>query len=238
MIQLERHGASFSVVETTEHLNHFWRNLYPSWEEETYHTILPYLSLDKTFLDIGAWQGPISMVAQKYSKQCICFEPDPEAFANLSKNIQLNNFNNVVAVNKAVSSEQSLRLGHPTELGAGVSSYHIEGNELFNKIRTSTNDLIIECGTISIANILQEYKLTPNDISIIKIDIEGYECELLRDQTLKDLKDFGIPMHISMHPLMFSDKKEYFEKMADFFGSMNFIDYSKDTYEITINKSI
>ena len=235
MIQLERHGASFGVVETTEYLNHFWRSIYPNWEEPTYTTIIPHLRADKTFLDIGAWQGPISLVAQKYSKQCICFEPDPKAFTNLLKNVELNNFNNIIAVNKAVSLEQSLRLGHPYELGGGGSSYHIENNALFAQLRTSENDLIVECDTISITDILKDYKLSPEDLSLIKIDIEGYECELLKDQTLKNLKDCGVPMHISMHPFMFSDRVDYFEKMVDFFGSREFINYSTDTYDITVN---
>jgi FkbM family methyltransferase len=236
MINIHKFGVDFVVTPSIPSLDDFWKNIYQTeWETETFTSILPFLDINKTFIDIGAWQGPISLVAQKYSKQCICFEPDPKAFENLLKNVQLNNFNNIVVVNKAVSSEQSLKLGHPYELGGGGSSYHIEDNELFSKLRTSGDDLTVECDTISIADILKNYKLNPGDISLIKIDIEGYECELLKDQTLKDLKDFGIPMHISMHPFMFSDRTKYFEKMADFFGLHNFIDYSTDTYEIFIN---
>lgn len=220
MINLQRHGVSFSVTETTDYLNHFWKDIYPIWEEDTYRAIIPHLDKDKTFLDIGAWQGPISMVAQHYSKQCICFEPDPIAFSNLSKNIKLNNFENITAVNKAVSSESSLKIGHLTELGGGGSSY-------------LTNNLVVECGTISISQILQDYNLNQDNISLIKIDIEGYECQLLKDEVLKNLK---VPMHISMHPFMFSDKKEYFENMSDFFGSIDYISYDRDTYEIFIDK--
>lgn len=222
MININRHGVSFNVTETTEYLNHFWKDLFPHWEESTYQTIIPHLNKEKTFLDIGAWQGPISMVAQNYSKQCICFEPDPIAFANLSKNVELNNFENVIVVNKAVSAEPSLKIGHPTELGGGGSSY-------------LTNNLVVECNTISISEILETYKLNQDNISIVKIDIEGYECELLQDPVLKELK---VPMHISMHPFMFADKKTYFDKMSDFFGSYNYINYHTDTYEIFIDKRL
>lgn len=220
MININRHGVSFNVTETTSYLNHFWRDIFPTWEESTYQTIIPHLSTEKTFLDIGSWQGPISLVAQNYSKQCICFEPDPVAFLNLSKNIELNNFKNVITVNKAVSLEPSLKIGHLTELGGGGSSY-------------LTNNLVVECNTISISEILKTYELDQDNISVIKIDIEGYECELLQDPVLKQLK---VPMHISMHPFMFSDKKAYFDKMSDFFGSHDYIDYNRDTYEIFIDK--
>ena len=222
MITIQRHGVSFNIVESTEYLNHFWRDLYPSWEEATYASILPHLSTDKTFLDIGAWQGPISMIAQKYSKQCICFEPDPVAFSNLSKNIEANSFKNVLAVNKAVSSEASLKLGHPTELGSGCSSY-------------LTDSLAVECNTISISQILKDYELSQDNISVIKIDIEGYECELLKDPILKELK---VPMHISLHPFMFPDRELYFNKMADFFGSVDYINRRFDTYEIFIDNRL
>jgi FkbM family methyltransferase len=220
MINVQRHGVSFNVTETTEYLNHFWKDIYPIWEEDTYKAIIPYLDKDKTFLDIGAWQGPISMVAQQYSKQCICFEPDPIAFSNLSKNIELNNFKNITAINKAVSSESSLKIGHLTELGGGGSSY-------------LTNNLIVECNTISIGQILQDHNLNQDNISVIKIDIEGYECELLKDPILKNI---NVPMHISMHPFMFEDKTTYFENMSYFFGSIGYISYSLDTYEIFIDK--
>ena len=222
MININRHGVSFSVVETTDYLNHFWRDIYPGWEENTYTTIIPRLSKDKTFLDIGAWQGPISMVAQQYSKQCICFEPDPIAFSNLSKNIEANDFKNVIAINKAVSSEAVLNIGHPTELGGGGSSY-------------LTNNLVVECNTISISQILEQYNLNSDNISLIKIDIEGYECELLQDPILQQMK---VPFHISMHPFMFPDKKVYFEKMFDFFNPIDYINYSADTYEIFIDKRL
>lgn len=220
MINIQRHGVNFNVTETTDYLNHFWRDIYPQWEEETYAMILPHMNKDKTLLDIGAWQGPISMVAQKYSKQCICFEPDPIAFSNLTKNIELNNFNNIIAVNKAVSSEPILKIGHATELGGGGSSY-------------LTNNLVTDCNTISISDILKTYKLNEDNISLIKIDIEGYECELLKDPILKKLK---VPMHISMHPFMFQDKKLYFDNMSDFFIGIDYIRYDRDTYELFIDR--
>lgn len=220
MINVQRRGVSFNVTETTEYLNHFWKDIYPTWEEDTYKAIIPYLDKDKTFLDIGAWQGPISMVAQQYSKQCICFEPDPIAFSNLSKNIELNDFKNITAINKAVSSKSSLKIGHLTELGGGGSSY-------------LTNNLIVECNTISIGQILQDHNLNQDNISVIKIDIEGYECELLKDPILKSI---NVPMHISMHPFMFENKTAYFENMSYFFGSIDYISYNLDTYEIFIDK--
>jgi FkbM family methyltransferase len=214
MIQVSKYGVDFKVTETTDYLNYFWRDLFPNWENSTYDAIVPHLDAEKTFLDIGAWQGPISMVAQNFSKQCICFEPDVLAFNNLR-----NGFNNIVAVNKAVSQASKLTLGHATELGGGGTSY-------------LTPTLTFKSKTISISKILEEYNLNEENISVIKIDIEGYESELLQDPILKSL---NVPMHISLHSFMFADREAYFDSMAEFFGTTEYR-YGNDTYEIFINK--
>lgn len=219
MIQVNKCGVDFKVTETTEYLNYFWKDIFPGWENSTYDSILPNLDINKTFLDIGAWQGPISMVAQQFSKQCICFEPDTLAFSNLKENIKLNKFNNIIAVNKAVSQASELVLGHATELGGGGTSY-------------LTPTLAFKSKTISISNILQEYNLDENSISVIKIDTEGYESEILKDPILKSL---NVPMHISLHPFMFQDREAYFDSMADFFGPIEYR-FTYDTYEIFLNK--
>jgi FkbM family methyltransferase len=219
MIEVNKHGVTFRVTETTEYLNYFWRDIFTNWENGTYDTIIPHLDVNKTFLDIGAWQGPISMVAQKFSKQCICFEPDVLAFSTLEKNIELNGFKNIIAVNKAVSQAPELTLGHATELGGGGTSY-------------LTPTLSFNSKTISISQILEDYNLNENNISVIKIDIEGYESELLQDPVLKSL---NVPMHISLHPFLFPDREAYFESMAEFFGPINYRGEG-DAFEIFINK--
>jgi hypothetical protein len=78
MIQLTKSGVNFKVTPSTPELDNFWKTVYQEmWENETFNQIVPHLDKNKTFIDIGAWQGPISLVAQQYSKQCLCFEPDP-----------------------------------------------------------------------------------------------------------------------------------------------------------------
>lgn len=202
MIQQSRYGVEFKVAEQKDlSLDDFWKNIYSGWENETYESILPNLSTDKVFLDIGAWQGPISMVAQKYSKQCICFEPDPIAYELLVKNIEINNFQNIIAVNAAVSSEISLNIGH-NQLGGGVSSYLNKENS-------------ITCNTISFSDILKRFNLDENNISVIKVDIEGYECELLQDPLIQQI---NVHKHISLHGGFFQDKAAYVNKLRTFFG--------------------
>ena len=220
MIQLTKAGVNFKVTPSTPELNNFWQNIYQEmWENETFNQIVPYLDKNKTFIDIGAWQGPISLVAQQYSKQCLCFEPDTLAYTYLKHNVQLNGFTNIVCENVAVSAKPKLNIGAAV-LGDGVTS--------FTKLDNS-----IECKTISIQKIFEKYKLTADDVSVIKIDIEGYECELLKDPFWKTL---NVNMHISLHGLFFEDKQKYFTDLQEYFG----VDYPfhthADTQEIFIGK--
>lgn len=222
MIDLSRAGVDFQVVESTLELDNFWKSIYFNWESRTYDDIIPRLSLDKTFLDIGAWQGPISLVAQQYSKQCICFEPDPIAYSNLVKNIEVNNFSKIIAENLAVSSESSLTIGNKFGLGDGVSSYLASDNG-------------VKCKTISISDILSKYQLNETNISVIKIDIEGYEFELVQDSSLLELKNKGVTIHLSLHPEFFADKDIYYSQIEKFVGDNSKFIYGADFYEILIN---
>ena len=220
MIQIHKFGVDFTVTPSTPSLDDFWRNIYQSsWETETFRDILPHLDKNKTFIDIGAWQGPISLVAQQYSKQCLCFEPDPFAYKYLVQNVELNKFDNIICENVAVSAEKKLNIG-AAELGGGVTSF-------------TKSDNSIECQTISIQQIFEKYKLTEDDVSVIKIDIEGYECELLKDPFWKTL---NVNMHISLHAPFFEDKLKYFTDLQEFFGAGYPFDIDAQFQEIFIQK--
>lgn len=213
-------GVEFDVVETD--LNgHFWRDYYSFWENSTFEYLLNYLNKDKTFIDIGAWIGPISMVAQQYSKNCICFEPDPFAYDEFVENIKLNNFDNIILEKKAVSIHDTISIGCEVLGQSGTR----DSCEL--------NQVVCEC--ITIKEILDKYNLNESNISVIKIDIEGHEEELLKDKTLMDL---NIPMHISLHPAWKQDKIKFFDDIRPFFFAKG-IDISKypqdGFYDIVIN---
>jgi FkbM family methyltransferase len=217
-IELERYGVRFKIVEQEDpELDNFWKNVYKNWESETYTQLLPLWSKDKVFVDIGAWQGPISLIAQKFSKLCICFEPDPKAYEYLTKNIEINKFDNIIAINSAVSSEPELYIGND-KLGGGGSSF----------LRTNN---AVKCNTVSFPKILKTYSLTENNISAIKIDIEGYEIELLKETNLQNL---NVPKHISLHRGFFDDKNKYDEDMKNLLGLKSLPDV--DFCTILLNK--
>jgi FkbM family methyltransferase len=197
--KMNKSGVSFDVIKTSLN-SKFWDDHYSGWENSTFDFIVPRLSKEKTFIDIGTWIGPISLVACQYSKQCICFEPDPVAFKELSRNVQLNEFKNICLENKAVSSKSQITLG------SGVLGESITRDSCID------NAITVDCLTVK--QILEKYSLKQEDISVIKIDIEGHEQDLLKEHSI--LWDLNIPMYISFHPGWRIDKDKYFKDIIPF----------------------
>jgi FkbM family methyltransferase len=197
-MKVTKRNITIDVVETD--LNkQFWINHYINWEESTFEFLQTFWNKDKTFIDIGSWIGPISLIASSYSKQCICFEPDPFAHDEFEKNISLNKIENIFLERKAVSIYSSIEIGCETLGQSGT--------------RDSCKENMISCECVTIDGILSKYNLLQDDIAVIKIDVEGHETELLKDPTLWNL---NTPMHISFHPGWKDDKKSFHESVKPF----------------------
>jgi FkbM family methyltransferase len=106
-----------------------------------------------TVLDIGAWCGTWSKVMENYSKQVIAFEPDGVHFTCLEKNCTVN--------------------CEPRQQAVGSESKFISLTEdNFTQAKRVLGDGAIEMVTVD--------SLQLNDVDLIKIDVEGYEMEVLK----------------------------------------------------------
>lgn len=197
-MQLTKRNITIDVVETELNKN-FWRDHYSYWEESTFDFLQKHWNKDKTFVDIGAWIGPISLVASSYSKQCVCFEPDTLAHDEFKQNIELNGITNIHLEKKAVSIHPTIEIGCET-LGQSVT-------------RDSCKHNVITCECISIEEILSKYNLSEENISVLKIDVEGHETELLQSKALWNLH---VPMHISFHPGWKEDREAFYKSVEPF----------------------
>lgn len=114
-------------------------------------------------LDIGAHIGYYTLIFAKLvgeKGRVYSFEPSPENFRLLTKNVEANNFQNVVCVNKIVSNKP----GKVKLFGSDSST----GNRLFGDSEQST----IEIDSIT----LDEYfKNGAEEIGFVKLDIQGAE---------------------------------------------------------------
>jgi FkbM family methyltransferase len=123
---------------------------------DVYHSDL--LEEDDVVLDMGAGIGDFSVLASKRvgrKGQVIAFEPNPQDYEILKKNIDRNNCGNVIALNIGVAKKQEEK---------EMTFWGRTFNSRLETMRNILNDLGIK-----------------NRINFIKMDIEGYETEVIED---------------------------------------------------------
>lgn len=137
---------------------------------------LGYDHRGSTFVEIGANFGIYSLpaVAEHGFARAIAFEPEPDAFALLARNVERNSLGDrVVAVQRALSD----RPGELTLVRAGrnagdnriVGELDVRGRRDIVRVRASTFDQEVAEGTISL-----------DDVGLVWLDVQGHEAEVLR----------------------------------------------------------
>jgi FkbM family methyltransferase len=133
-----------------------------------------FLKPGGTFVDIGSNIGLYSLIASdKVGKngKVYAFEPTPETYQRLRNNILVNKFDNIVSYKKAVSNKT----------GIEQFSISLDGYDAWNSLGKPSEGKIIEkitIDTISLDDFFQMNNIT--NIDLIKIDVEGWEVNVLR----------------------------------------------------------
>jgi len=158
-------------------------------------------------LDIGANIGYYTLVFSQIvgtEGRVFAFEPDPNNFALLKKNIEINNLKNVVLIQKAVS-----------DVSNPLSLYLCDYNHAQHRIYPSSrcNEKITVESTI-IDDYFSEKEFC-NKINFVKIDVEGAEYDVIEgmQKTLKSNPELKIlcefsPKQIREHELKPEDVLE------------------------------
>lgn len=132
------------------------------------------LKQDDIVLDLGASTGEFSVLASRMigdNGKVIAIEPNIDDFTMLRENIARNNCRNIIPVN----------------LGAGKERKEIESTYYGRKFQLRIDAL---------ENILSQLKID-QDINFIKMDIEGFEKEVIERSinTVKNARVISIEMH-------------------------------------------
>lgn len=150
-------------------------------------------------IDVGANIGITTVWMARKCKNVYAFEPETINYNNALETLKLNNSFNVELIQKAISDEETILdlnicegYGHHS-LGV-VSTSKIIGK---SKVQTTTLD-----------NFCKKREI--NFIDFLKIDVEGFELEVLRGakQLLKQKKIKLIAFELSKVPLQSLGKKE------------------------------
>ena len=140
-----------------------------------YFTPLQFFQLvkaDTVIVDIGANIGTVALRAAEISKKgkVYAFEPDNTNFNSLQYNLHLNHFENVIPVKKALGAVvQESKLFKVNRFNTGM-----------NRILPANNSFT-DFETIEVSTLDEEVsRLNINRIDLIKIDVEGYELNVLK----------------------------------------------------------
>jgi FkbM family methyltransferase len=151
-------------------------------------------------IDIGANQGFFTCYAAQKGARVYAFEPVPELYQRLLRNVERNGFSGqVVAVQAAVSdSEDEVEMVVSDSLGGGQSTIVPEFARHF---QTSMGDAIrVRCTTLP--QILEDYGIAR--VRVCKIDAEGAELKIvgaLGPGTVARIQGFALEYHAEAYPL-------------------------------------
>ena len=122
------------------------------------------------FIDVGANNGYYSLFAAKFgAKQIISFEPNPILSNRFKKNIELNQFQEIITVFECALGDK--------RGNARLNLDEIDlGNSSLLKNNLSTNFINVE--VYSLIEILETKGI--KEIDALKIDVEGFEDKIMK----------------------------------------------------------
>lgn len=122
---------------------------------------------DKNIIDVGAFIGDSALILSPLTKgKVYSFEAVPEHYKMMLKTIELNELNNIVPVNIALSDKEKII---PIHLYGGASGNYVRKDITYGReieVRATTLDRYVE-----------ENKLV---VGMIKVDVEGSEQDFLK----------------------------------------------------------
>lgn len=137
------------------------------YEAGTTKLILRVLKKRDLFVDAGANNGYYSLLAATLigrEGEAFAFEPSPRNFKRLSENVRLNGFKNITAYQIALGSKKG-------QAKMDVSGFE-DGLDRLTPDSVAGDDITVKLDSLD--NVLKGKR-----IALIKIDVEGYETEVI-----------------------------------------------------------
>lgn len=143
-------------------------------------------------IDIGAHVGVVSCyLAKKHPYiKVYAYEPNPDNYARLMRNLEKNHIYNVTAFNLAVAGTGNVFLLTPNTFNSGASSGYVG----------SPKDGIIRAECVSLDSILNTNRIT--HCKLLKLDCEGAEYDIIKaasPYTLRKIDNLRGEFHTNKH---------------------------------------
>jgi FkbM family methyltransferase len=164
----------------------FWHGL-DGYEPETSRTLRSLFERAATFIDLGANCGLYSILGPLWNPnlQVVSFEPVPEIFERLTRNVRLNQLEGRVRCENAALSSQSGRavLFLPAHQGADPETTGTLTVESWQARKGSPR---LEVETLR----FDDYEARhPIRVDLIKIDVEDFEADVLEGMRATIMRD-------------------------------------------------
>jgi len=158
-----------------------------------------------SIMDLGAHIGYYTMImAKKAGKEgrVYAFEPDPNNFKLLEKNIKANNYTNTTAIRKAVSDM------------AGVTKLYLRGDGVSRRLWDNEGNDYVEIEMTDLDSVFKD-----KEFNFIKMDVEGCEGRAIKGMIniLKRSKPISLVMEFRPADIkeMGSDPLEALKILSD-----------------------
>jgi FkbM family methyltransferase len=166
---------------------------YESAEKELVSRIKPEVAID-----VGAHLGSFTLLLAKYARFVVAVEPDPRAVGMLASNISANRLSNVIVFPYACSSSDGRELN--LKLGRGGRSSRVQSSSGDVTVKTITVDTMVEA-------------LGLEEVSFLKVDVEGHELEVLRGAQ-NTLRKYRPILLVELWPENARDVEELLQKLG------------------------
>jgi len=196
-------------------------------EESTTNLFQKTIKKGDIVVDLGANIGYFTLLAARLvgkGGRVYAFEPEPRNYSYLLKNIQLNSYSNITAIQKAVSDRDGKARLYMCPYDTGHHTINQqEGIEDYRHGRTG------RVSAVDVESVILDRFMEGREdgIDVIKMDVEGAEALALSgmDRILKENKD--IKMFVEFFPLfikkMGSSPEEFISKLLEDYGFSIFI---------------
>ena len=178
------------------------------WEPYLEGVLDAHLGPTLTMLDVGAWWGPVTLIAAQKCAWVVAVEPDAVARKRLNANLRLAGQNANVYPVAVAAADGRVRIGHRHDrrFGDSMTSTIFDGDA-------------VEVPAIALSTALAAASGNGHTIGMIKMDIEGGEEQVL--PASKDvLRHYGAPLLLSTHAAIVDNPARYLRTvtsaLADF----------------------
>lgn len=178
----------------------FWERVNAGlWEPQTFDVFQRFLRPNRCYIDLGAWIGPTVLYGATLSRCVHALEPDPVAFAELSRNVGINSrlrhkihlhaFGIAAQTGTAQLFVGGLYYGQQSQFGDSMSGLIAASGEL------SQPSHEVQC--MDLERFLELRAI--DDCNFVKMDIEGGEYAVIPG-LWRRLQRFGMPtLYVSFH---------------------------------------